>query len=79
MPYRDGVLTAGVDEDVVYSFLVGLSPGRMPLTPDAEHVIVHVAEEDSRRGVIRAGIVAAQIAAGTCAMVTSTELLQVEL
>jgi hypothetical protein len=73
------VPSPAVEEEAVYSFLVGLSPGRMPLTPDAEHVIVHVPEEDSPRGVIRAGIAAAQIAGGSCAMVTSTELLAVEL
>lgn len=67
-----------VEESAVYSFLVGLSPGR-PIRPDAEQVIVHVAEEDSPRGAIRAGIAAAQIAGGSCAMVTSTELLQVVL
>lgn len=61
-----------------FSFLVGLSPGR-PIVPDAEAVIVHVAEEDSPAGAIRAEVLAAQIAGGSCAMVTSTRLLAVEL
>lgn len=65
-------------EGAVYSFLVGLSPGR-PIRPDAEQVIVHVAEEDSPAGLIRGQVLAAQIAGGSCAMVTSTELLQTEL
>lgn len=65
-------------EVAVYSFLVGLSPGR-PIRPDAEQVIVHVAEDDSPAGAVRAEVLAAQIAGGSCAMVTSTELLQVEL
>lgn len=67
-----------MEDGAVYSFLVGLSPGR-PIRPDAEQTIVHVAEEDSTRGAIRAQVLAAQIASGSCAMVTSTRLLQVEL
>lgn len=62
----------------VYSFLVGKSPGR-PIVPDAVQTIVHVAEDDSPAGMVRAQVLAAQIAGGSCAMVTSTELLAVEL
>jgi hypothetical protein len=62
----------------VYSFLVGLSPDR-PIVPDAAHTIVHVAEDGSPAGRVRAEVLAAQIAGGSCAMVTSTELLAVEL
>lgn len=72
------VPSPSVEDGAVYSFLVGLSPGR-PIRPDAEQVIVHVAETDSPAGAIRAAVLAAQIAGGSCAMVTSTELLQVEL
>lgn len=62
----------------MFSFLVGLSPDD-PIRPDAEHVIVHVPEDDSTAGAIRAGVLAAQIAGVSCAMVTSTELLAAEL
>ncbi len=66
--------------NVVYSYLVGFSPGR-PITPDAAHHVVHVLEADSTAGRIRAGVTAALMVTGStgCAMPTSTQLIAVEL
>lgn len=59
----------------LFVFDVGYSPGRMPLTPDAKVSRVYVAAES----FIRAQILAAQIVAGHCAMVTSTTFVYAEV
>jgi hypothetical protein len=74
------VPSRAVEGRALYGFRVGVSPGR-PIRPDAAHTYVTVVEDDSTAGAIRAGCLAAQVAHGTtgCAMVTSTELVAVEL
>lgn len=74
------VRSHAVEGRALYGFRVGVSPGR-PIRPDAAHTHITVIEEDSTAGAIRAGVLAAQVAHCTtgAAMVTSTELVAVEL